>query len=209
MPRLQVFLDDYGDRGFVPLCVNLWQTWDVIKTYTRMYQYPVLRDGGGVWNAYKINSYIPLNYVIDTAGVVLYCAEGFSESTIRGYIEGALPPVGVEEGKTLLPAPAVTATPNPTNGPVTIRFEQAAGQPVDVCVYSSTGTLVRTFESQGSVRWDLTDGSGRRVENGLYFAEVTTAAGSAQVKFSVLPSVRDDLRGTAGNAGRSASSAPA
>jgi len=151
-----------------------------------MYTYPVLRDGGGVWNMYKMNSYIPLNYVIDTAGVVVNSMEGFNEYTIRSWIEGALPPVGVEEGKTLLPALTVTATPNPTTGPVCIRFENAAGRTAEVRVYSSSGALVRAFESRGTVRWDLTDASGRNVENGLYFAEVTTSAGAAQVKFSVL-----------------------
>ena len=41
--------DDYGSHRFVPLCINLWESWTTIKAYTSGYTYPVLRDGGSVW----------------------------------------------------------------------------------------------------------------------------------------------------------------
>jgi len=169
------------------MAINLWQSWDIVKTYARMYDNLHLRDGGTVWNMYKMNSYIPLNYVVDTAGVVVGCMEGFNEYTIRSWIESSLPPVGVSEGTRLELGLAATAFPNPAAGPATIRFSVPGNASAAVRVYSATGALVRSWESAtGSVRWDLADGTGQPVENGLYFAEVSSGPNLSRTKLSVL-----------------------
>jgi len=63
----------------------------VVKVWARQNTNLYLRDGGSVWSIYAQNSAIPTNYVIDTAGVVRYWAEGFNETGIRGVIEACLP----------------------------------------------------------------------------------------------------------------------
>ncbi len=193
MPRLQALYDEYGSRGFVPISINLWENMEsVVKYYARQYNYPFLRDYGGVWNMYKINSYIPLNYVIDTLGVVVNGTEGFNETTIRAWIESALGPVGVSEIPVQEPVRLTSVYPNPASGPTTVRFSLARAGHVRLQVRSSAGRLVRTLLSGSAeaghtnVRWDLTDDVGREVATGMYFMELTTSQGSARLKVSVL-----------------------
>jgi len=64
---------------------------DVVKVYARQNSNLYLRDDGGTWSIYAQNNAIPTNYVIDTAGVVRYWAEGYNEVAIRGAIEACLP----------------------------------------------------------------------------------------------------------------------
>ena len=77
LPRIQAMYDDYKPRGFVALAINLWQSMDIVKQYARQYRYFFFRDGGAAWNLYNINNGIPLNYVVDTAGIVRYGSTGF------------------------------------------------------------------------------------------------------------------------------------
>lgn len=83
--------NDYEALGFVPLAINLNENINTVKYYARQYTYPFLRDAGSVWNVYRMNGYIPLNYVIDPNGIVRYAAEGFNEAAIRQTIETWLP----------------------------------------------------------------------------------------------------------------------
>jgi len=89
--------DDYRLNGFEPIAVNLWQDTAIFKQYARQYGFTFLIDqNGGVWDLYKMNSYVPLNYVIDPDQKVVGSMEGFSESTIRGWIEPYLSEHGGE-----------------------------------------------------------------------------------------------------------------
>ncbi len=183
---------DYGTLGYQPLCINLGQDMNTIKTYARMYSQLFLRDPGTVWGLYNISGYIPLNYVIDTAGIVVYGAVGWSEATIRAEIEANLPPTGINEGKTAKPLSAVSAAPNPAKDRALISFSLANAGNASVRIYSASGKLVRTVLDQtvgagnSSATWDLRNDAGQRVTNGMYFYEVTAGSTVAHGKVSVL-----------------------
>ncbi len=183
--------DEYGERGYVPLAVNLWQDMNsVVKVYARYYSYPFLRDAGSAWNAYRMNGYIPLNYVIDTAGIVVGSMEGFNESVIRSWIEPYL--TGVTE-KQNAPLPEFTAVlPNPAHNAQKIQFQLPASDMITIRIYSASGELVRTVlrgslaAGTHSLTWNLTDDYGRSVSNGLYFYELSTARTTTRLKTTVL-----------------------
>ena len=182
--------NDYRAQGYTPIAVNVYQAQNVVKTYARQYTFPFLCDASGIaWNLYNISGSIPLNYVIDTAQVVVGRMVGFTESSIRGWITPYL--TGIEESH---PEPvlglALTATPSPASRPVTLRYSVERGGDVNLRVYSTAGTLVRTLytgSSTGasSVMWNLTDASGRRVPNGLYVCELSGTAGSVRTTVAV------------------------
>jgi hypothetical protein len=185
--------NDYGALGFQPLCLNLWQDMSIVKTYASMYTQQFLRDPGTVWTQYTLpGNYIPLNYVIDTAGIVLYEAQGFNETVIRAYIEASLPPTGIHEGKVEKPLSAVSVAPNPARDRALISFSLARAGDASVRIYSASGELVRTVLDQtvgagsSSATWDLRNDAGQRVTNGMYFYEVLAGATVAHGKVSVL-----------------------
>uniref|UniRef100_A0A7C4C9X8 T9SS type A sorting domain-containing protein n=1 Tax=candidate division WOR-3 bacterium TaxID=2052148 RepID=A0A7C4C9X8_UNCW3 len=182
--------DEYGSQGFVPLAINLWQDMNsVVKYYARQYGYPFLRDAGSAWNAYKMNSYIPLNYVIDTAGIVVGSMEGFNEYQIRAWIEPYL--TGVAEERTPRPE-FVSFGRNPVVGPATVTFSLPRAGNVELRVYASDGKLVRTLVAgtlpagRNTATWNLTDASGARVTNGTYFFELTAGNVNLRSKVTVL-----------------------
>jgi hypothetical protein len=107
LPRQHAFQIDYGPHGFQSMLINIGDDWSVILPYARQYASLYLKDNGTFWNAYKLNNYIPLNYVIDTAGIVRYVSEGWDEDAIRRVVEQYLPD-GIEHdvGVTRLLAPA-------------------------------------------------------------------------------------------------------
>ena len=182
--------DDYHEQGFEPFAINLGQPMNTIKLYARQYTYTFLRDGGAAWNLYKMNSYIPLNYVIDTAGVVVGSMEGFTESTIRGWIEPFL--TGVEETPTVPSVEFTTVGANPVVGHSAVRFSLPKSANVSVRVYSSTGALVRTLcdgqmpAGENTINWNLKDNAGRSVGNGLYLYELAAGSQVAHAKVSVV-----------------------
>lgn len=99
---------DYGPHGFTALAINLGEDMEqVVKVYARQNTNLYLRDDGSAWNLYRQNNAIPTNYVVDTAGVVRFLQEGFSEEYIRQLIEQYLPdPIQHDVGVTKLMAPA-------------------------------------------------------------------------------------------------------
>jgi len=117
LPRLHAFQVDYGTHGFQSIPINIQDNWDIIKAYARIYQSLYLKDNGVFWNTYKQGNSIPLNYVIDTAGIVRYVTEGWNEAAIRNTIEQYLPD-GIEHdvGVTRLIAP----TGSPDSGAVIV-----------------------------------------------------------------------------------------
>jgi len=188
---VQAMYDEYGERGFVPLSINLWENMEtVVKPYARQYTYPFFRDGGSMWNLYNISNSIPLNYVIDTAGIVVGGMVGFNEYTIRSWIEPYL--TGVAERKALPLPKFISVSPNPANRTQRISFNLPDAGNVSLRVYSATGELVRTLLNgsltAGSqiVSWNLTDDQARLVPNGLYFYELAAGKYNVRMKTSVL-----------------------
>jgi len=182
--------DDYQGMNFEPLSINLWENWNTIKYYARQYTYMFLRDGGAVWNTYKINGGIPLNYVVDTAGIVVGRMEGFSESTIRNWIEPYL--TGVAENPAPAPIEFAVIGANPVVGHSAVRFSLPKAENVSLRVYSSSGALVRTLcngqmpAGVNTVNWNLQDNAGRQVGNGLYLYELAAGSQVAHAKVSVV-----------------------
>src|SRR5262245_12220531 len=80
------------------------------------------------------------------------------------------------------PEPAALAllrpSPNPANGPVTLRFVLTREAPVDLAIFDVSGRRVRKLARGArpagphTITWDLRDESGRAVGAGLYFARL-------------------------------------
>jgi hypothetical protein len=184
-------MDDYASRGYIALVINL-NNMNTTKVYGRGRTFLSLYDQGyQAWSLYTINNYIPLNYVIDPSGTVQYGAEGFSESTVRAYIEGYLPNA-VEEGSSPSPLRISSVTPNPTGVPAAVWFSLTKPGAVSLRIYSTTGQLLRTLVNGtcpagvNNATWDLRDNFGRPVANGIYYCELSNGAAIARTKVSVL-----------------------
>ncbi len=108
---MQAMYDEYGSHGFTPLAVNLGENMEtVVKLYARQVTFPHLRDGGSVWGTYRQNGYIPLNYIVDSSGVILYIAEGFNETVVRNIILQNLPdPIEHDVGAKRIMSPISSA----------------------------------------------------------------------------------------------------
>lgn len=71
------------------------------------------------------------------------------------------------------------ASRNPVRGPATLRLAIAEASPVSVRLYDAAGRVVRTLENaerppgRYTLTWDGTDGAGRSVPSGLYFARLS------------------------------------
>jgi hypothetical protein len=190
LPRVQALYDDYRDQGFLPLAINGWDNMNTIRYYARQFSFPFFGDNGTAWNQYRINGYIPLNYVIDTAMTVVGGMEGFDEYTIRSWIEPYL--VSVSEPAPVRSLRFNLAATNPAVKAGAVRFSLSSAAVVSLRVYSSSGRLVRTLihgslpAGSNSACWDLTDDSGRPVAGGLYFYELESGAVVGRVSVSVL-----------------------
>jgi hypothetical protein len=89
---MSVFHNDYGPHGFEALAINVNESMDsIVKVWARQNTNVYLRDPNTVWPVYTHNNAYPLNYVIDTAGVIRYWAEGYNEAAVRAVIEQYLP----------------------------------------------------------------------------------------------------------------------
>ena len=190
LPRVQAMYDDYRSRGYRPFAINLLEDMDsVVKVFARRYTYTFLLDDASAWMAYKMDGYIPLNYVVDTAGLVAGSMEGFNETTIRGWIEACLP--GVSETHAQ-PLEFTRIGANPVVGHSAVRFNLPKAANVRLRVYSASGALVRTLcngqmpAGANAVSWNLHDNAGRPVGSGLYLYELNTGSRSARAKVSVL-----------------------
>jgi hypothetical protein len=82
--------------------------------------------------------------------------------------------------------------PNPFEGVTRITYSVPGGAHVSLKVYDLSGRLVRalvdeqTPGSSGSVAWDGTDSSGRRVRDGVYFCKFRSSEFSATRKMVLL-----------------------
>ena len=120
---------------------------------------------------------------VDTSGNVY--VTGYSNNgtrndvlTIKYHPTGS----GVYEGEILAPSRAGTGlrvTPNPARTACAIRLDRPVA---GLAVYDFAGRLVRRFEAPpASLVWDLRDGQGRRLENGVYLVR-TESNGGAETK---------------------------
>ncbi len=110
MPRLSILQNDYGPHGFAAISINLNEDMmNVVRVYARQNSHLFLRDPGTVWSVYAQNNYIPLNYVLDTAGVIRYWEEGFDEAALVSVIRQYLPdPIDHDVGVLRVIAPSGT-----------------------------------------------------------------------------------------------------
>lgn len=97
--------------------------------------------------------------------------------------------VGVEDGPTVLPAGGFTAVyPNPFNPSTTIEFVVNRADLAQLNIYNIRGELVRQlFEDRlpvgpYSLTWDGTDGNGRALASGQYFARLRIGTEVYQVR---------------------------
>lgn len=183
--------DDYNALGFTALAINLWEDWSIVRYYARQYSYPFYRDNGTAWNLYRINGYIPLNYVVDPEGIVRYGAEGFNETAIRSIIESYLP--GISEhrmDKNILKN--LCLFPNPATKTNILKFSLSKSSKTDIRIYSSSGKLVRKLYNgtlpagSNSFNWNLRDDAFDLVGNGIYHYEIVTETGIARTKVLVI-----------------------
>jgi hypothetical protein len=183
-------LDDYGDQYVVPIAINLWEDWSVVKNYASQYSYTFLRDAGTVWNTWKMSNSIPTNYVVDGADTVRYGIVGWNEGAMRSIIEQYM--TGVSETPAVQPIEFSVVGANPVVGHSTVRFTLPRAENVTLRVYSTSGALVRTLydghmaAGANTVNWNLRDDAGRRVGNGLYLYELAAGSQVAHAKVSVL-----------------------
>ncbi len=183
--------DEYKAYGFNALSINLWQDWSIVRYYATLYSFSAYRDAGAAWNLYNISNGIPLNYVIDSDGIVRYASTGFNESAIRSIIESYLTGIA-EQTIEFKPISSVSVAPNPANKNTSIRFGLQKSENVSVRVYSSSGKLVKTLftgkldAGTNSFNWNLHDNTGHSVANGIYLYEIITETSSVRTKVSVL-----------------------
>jgi hypothetical protein len=182
---------DYQGMNYMPLAIGLGQSPAILKQYARDYGVPVLDDASfTAWGLYNISGYIPLNYVIDPTDTVRYGATGWSEATIRGYVEQYM--TGVEEAPTVQPIEFSVVGANPVVEHSAVRFNLPKAANVTLRVYSTSGALVRTLcdgqlpAGANTVNWNLQDNAGRPVGNGLYLYELNAGSQVAHAKVSVL-----------------------
>ena len=86
---------------------------------------------------------------------------------------------------------ALFASPNPLVGAAMIRFDLPGAISYRLALYDVSGALVLDATpvvraQRGSFRWDLTRRDCQRVHPGVYFARLTTSAGSRVVPLTVL-----------------------
>ncbi len=168
---MQVIRNDYVARGFEILGIDD-EVWSTQLPFNRQYSWVFLRDANNaVWAQYAQNGYIPLNYVIDTNGIVRYWGEGFNEAAVRAAIVAWLP-VGVEAGEIGKPKDGVVSLaqnrPNPAKGSTEISFSLPKAENVRLAVYDAQGRLVKIL-AEGTRTAGKHQVSVSGLENGVYF----------------------------------------
>jgi hypothetical protein len=184
--------NDYHDRGYEAVAIGIGEGIEAARTFARLYSFSFLSDSSlNAWNLYKMGtSSIPLNYVVDTAGLVVNSMETFNEDSVRSWIEPYLS--GVEEAPAVQPIAFSVSGANPAVGHSAVRFSLPRATNVTLRVYSTSGALVRTLANgqmpagASTVNWNLADDAGRPVGNGLYLYELNAGSQVAQAKVSIL-----------------------
>ena len=185
--------NSYHARGYEAIAIDLGESNDKVKPIARQYSFTFLRDSSfDAWILYKMaNSLTPLNYVVDTAGLVVNSMEGvFDSLTIDGWIQPYL--TGVEEPPATPSMEFSAVGANPAVGHSAVRFSLPKAANVTLRVYSTSGAVVRTLVNgqmpagANTVNWNLRDDAGRPVGNGLYLYDLNAGSQVAHAKVSVL-----------------------
>jgi len=103
--------------------------------------------------------------------------EDYLASTTMGVMFQGVPWTGIAEEPDVLRIEI--AGPNPSATGTFMSYSLPEPTRVKVLIYDVTGKLVRTLHvgelsGEGSLSWDGTDDSGRRLSDGLYFIRITT-----------------------------------
>jgi hypothetical protein len=118
---------------------------------------------------------------------------GARRDVVLGHLGGAAP-AGAETPRPASIAFTVHAVaPNPVHSRCRIRFDLPTRASVDIELFDIAGRRVgflarhRAFEAGARfVEWDLSDGRGRGVAAGLYFARITAGVDQAVVRIIVV-----------------------
>ena len=159
----------------------------IIKPYARGNSALFLRDApDAVWALYGMSGAIPLNYVVKPDGKVYNRMEGFSETTIKSWIDAC---VGVEENDASLKTQVLQLafSPNPFKVATMISV-QGIKTKGTLEIQDLSGRLVKSFSlnSNSTVKWDRKDNNGREVSVGMYFCKLTAGNVSLTKKLVVL-----------------------
>jgi peroxiredoxin len=96
MPHLQELYEQYEDRGFVVLAVDVRESVNLVRPFVSSegYTFPVLLDStGNVTRQYGVRG-IPAIFIVDTRGVIRKAREGYSpgvEKELARTVESLLP----------------------------------------------------------------------------------------------------------------------
>lgn len=122
------------------------------------------------------------NKIFASSGNTIYAETGPSDC----------PPVAdVDDEATNLALAGPAMYPNPSSGPLWIRYSLPTASPVTLEIFDAAGALVRRLgqgpqaAGQHRVVWNGCDNAGARLPSGIYFASVRTALGVTTDKFVV------------------------
>ncbi len=86
---------------------------------------------------------------------------------------------------SILPDDSITIYPNPSSGPVHIRFRSAAGTAVSISVMDALGRPVRHLTAAagglGEILWDGRDEDGDRAPSGIYVCHIAATNGGESI----------------------------
>jgi len=86
--------------------------------------------------------------------------------------------VDTVRARRVSPEPGLSARPLPASSHITFSFEPSAPGPFEPSVFDVQGRRLQSLQGRAEgagrheLRWDLRDGSGRRVPTGLYLARL-------------------------------------
>lgn len=204
MPFLDSLQNGYDTTQVKVITINLGDSWSTINLLVWGYSFLTLRDGtGAVWNAYKQNNVIPLNYVIERNPQIVHgWMEGYNDGTIRQWVIECL--VGVEENVSLKvqESKSLKVYPNPFTQKtiIELRIPEFKGSRVQevvapftgaIGIYDLAGRLVREFnrltnQPFNQIVWDGKDNSGVDVPSGIYFCKLTAGEVKLTKKLTLL-----------------------
>jgi hypothetical protein len=138
--------------------------------------------------------YVAEARVKDSAGAIDTLRNIGDAKLLGGPLPDTLPSSPQFGSGNRAPSPqlSLVAVPNPALSEIELRFELPSAVPFNLGIYDVGGRLIRRpavtphANGSGSYRWDLTDAAGQRVQVGLYFARIMTAAGSRVIPLTVL-----------------------
>ncbi len=144
------------------------------------------------WQLLSKTDTAPANAAVANVLLRIY---GFTGGPAGGvvYIDDAdfSPGAGaVTETPTHSIQPVLRIAPVPVHRYATLVFGPLANRPASLTIYDPSGTVRRSWRlagSSGSLTWDCTDQTGRRLPVGLYFALLRTVNGSAISPITITP----------------------